>query len=330
MCVLLCLLRRQYPFCSQAIWSKAWLHAHADLEALEPGWTYLFEAIYDINRVVVPHAFEGLVLLGAVSPEGAAASPQARASLSARLGIMSVSSLMGTPEELLLNLPGVAILPPEERQYYRVQWSTSAQWSTPLFEGWVLTLSDGTHEKLVQAAYKRVALAAKAMHPLAVWDAVRTGGQSWDDLVRGLPPHLSSEMLAILEALEGAFFRARDDLSRLMKEQQDCSPGDLEKQVSQVCWLAQSLLVFEFLNPGCVVGSANNFCSSFFIFCADSCFKWAGSKFFRRPDCSCWGGERDWQGGSRLGRHTRRSPPPSPSLCSPHGGVEVDPRETQR
>ncbi len=247
--VLLCLSRRQYPFCSQAIWSKAWLHAHADLEALEPGWTYLFEAIYDINRVVVPYAFEGLVLLGAVSPEGAAASPQARASLSARLGIMSVPSLMGTPEELLLNLPGVAILPPRSISDGRHSGSTSHRHAAaaggmcpPSFEGWILTLSDGTHEKLVQAAYKRVSLAAKAMHPLAVWDAVRTGGQSQAALVCGLPPHLRCEMLAILEALEDAFFRVRDDLSRLIKEQQDCSPGDLEKQFAKVGWLAQSML----------------------------------------------------------------------------------------
>jgi hypothetical protein len=53
----------------QALWASAWLHEHSQVQQFEPRWTYLFESVYQENTVVVQSPFEGLVLLGAVSPE---------------------------------------------------------------------------------------------------------------------------------------------------------------------------------------------------------------------------------------------------------------------
>lgn len=51
----------------QALWATArWQAEYADRFAPNPAWTYLFEIVYDDNRVVVKYDFEDLVLLGAV------------------------------------------------------------------------------------------------------------------------------------------------------------------------------------------------------------------------------------------------------------------------
>jgi RNA ligase len=51
----------------QAVWAtERWKAAYADRFIPNPAWTYLFEIVYDNNRVVVDYPFEDLVLLGAV------------------------------------------------------------------------------------------------------------------------------------------------------------------------------------------------------------------------------------------------------------------------
>lgn len=46
-----------------------WLASHNTAAVRQPGWTYMFEAVYHDNVHVVPYPFEGLVLLGAVLPQ---------------------------------------------------------------------------------------------------------------------------------------------------------------------------------------------------------------------------------------------------------------------
>jgi T4 RnlA family RNA ligase len=49
----------------QAIKGRELLNRY-DLDLLSPGYTYLFEIIYDANRIVVDYAFEDVVLLGCI------------------------------------------------------------------------------------------------------------------------------------------------------------------------------------------------------------------------------------------------------------------------
>jgi hypothetical protein len=92
----------------QALWGREWLHSNANLPAMQPGWTYMFEAVYQHNTHVVRYPFEGLVLLGAVSPQGlelpdAAARQQLAAELG-DIGVMAVPSIEGALLELLQRL----------------------------------------------------------------------------------------------------------------------------------------------------------------------------------------------------------------------------------
>ncbi len=53
----------------QAVWAQGRLDA-TDLIALVPGTTYLFEAVYPENRIVVRYAEPALVLLAAYDADG--------------------------------------------------------------------------------------------------------------------------------------------------------------------------------------------------------------------------------------------------------------------
>jgi hypothetical protein len=80
----------------QALWAQAWLRSRAPADAFEPGWTYLFEAVFADNTMVVQYPFDAPVLLAAVSPDGARSTHAACAALAARMGVMLAPSVEGT------------------------------------------------------------------------------------------------------------------------------------------------------------------------------------------------------------------------------------------
>jgi hypothetical protein len=41
----------------QALWARDWLRSHATVAAMQPGWTYMFEAVYPHNTHVVHYPF---------------------------------------------------------------------------------------------------------------------------------------------------------------------------------------------------------------------------------------------------------------------------------
>jgi len=79
----------------QALWALSWIKSNGIEAHLEVGWTYMFEAVYDINRVIVHYNFEGLVLLGAVRPTGTALVPGSDELyvLAAKLGVVCPPSI---------------------------------------------------------------------------------------------------------------------------------------------------------------------------------------------------------------------------------------------
>ena len=194
----------------QAVWAKAWIQEHGIASHLEPGWTYMFEAVYPANRVVVNYNFNGLVLLGAFTPHGAALGPGSDETfaLAAKLGVVCPPSICDTAEVLRNTLP--------------------MKWSGPSTgpEGWVLLGHDGTMSKWVSDHYKEGCRKALLLHPLAVWDRIRCGGEDKVDLLNGLPQHLAHDMKAICTALERAYDEVLEQLASIVK----CSlPDDLCK-----------------------------------------------------------------------------------------------------
>lgn len=54
---------------TQSDWAQKWLYGNIDCTKLNPGYTYLFEIIFNDDRHVVSYDFEGMALLGIISNE---------------------------------------------------------------------------------------------------------------------------------------------------------------------------------------------------------------------------------------------------------------------
>jgi adenylate kinase family enzyme len=173
----------------QARWTRAWLRANVKADEFQGGWTYLFEAVFRENTVIVPYAFEAPVLLAIFSPDGERLPHSDCVKQARRMGVIMTPSITGTLGELEKRLPDPRASAP------------------PTHEGWIVTLNDGVNTKRVTNAYKEASVAKINLHPLTVWDRVRTGGESREAMLhaKGLAKHHSEELAAMLDALQAAY-----------------------------------------------------------------------------------------------------------------------------
>lgn len=174
----------------QAKWAEGWL-AGRDLSALEPGTTYLAEAIYPENRVVIHYETSGLILLAAYRGDGAELSYDALLGLGARLGWGVVARrAFASVGELVTHTRAL----PASR------------------EGYVLRFADGTRLKVKGDEYRRLHRAITGLTPLAVWAALEAG-DDLDRIRRDLPEEYWGDFDAILALLTSqldALLRAID------------------------------------------------------------------------------------------------------------------------
>ncbi len=184
----------------QAVWAREWLQKNGRIDYLETGWTYIFEAVYRDNVVIVPYMFEGLVLLGAqaVSPHGVTLTSDDIWALGTRLGVMSAPFFEGELEDVIANVLSASMTRLKDTTVVRCP---------PLFEGWVLDVN-GTQYKYVSDAYKRASLTALSLHPQVVWRKVRYGATR-ASLFKDLPVHFCAELDAILCALDVQFQKVK-------------------------------------------------------------------------------------------------------------------------
>ena len=145
----------------QALWATEWLHTHVDTSLLKKGWTYLYEAIYSENKIVIEYDFEGLVLLGVINNETGQEMPYTDlVKEAAALGVRLVEQETGFTkiEDLYDYCKG---LPPDK-------------------EGFVVTFANGLKMKIKGEAYCRIHKMLSHMTPLAFWEA-------WDLQLKDIP-----------------------------------------------------------------------------------------------------------------------------------------------
>jgi hypothetical protein len=205
----------------QARWATDFLRARPSAAAaMQPGWTYLFEAVYADNTHVVQYPFEGLVLLDAISPGGHGLErAEERVTLAETFGpgVIPVPELTGAATELRGKL-SQGTEPNRPAVRFRAPTPDAPAWpapsTLPACEGWVLQGSHGSREKLVQYSFKWVRRHAQQLHPLAVWDAVCFEGHSRAELQQDKPwpQHMRSELGRMLDALEQGFQGAQKEL----------------------------------------------------------------------------------------------------------------------
>ncbi|KAJ9532820.1 hypothetical protein QJQ45_010939 [Haematococcus lacustris] len=208
----------------QAVWAQGQLRANPAFVAhAQPGWTYLFEAVYAANTHVISYPFQGLVLLDAICPEGLGlASGAAKHALAARLGTLAAPELQLQQAEELGSWLQADRASSSSTSSFAVLLSPSTPRPTPsqplASDGWVVTLgSSGQRSKLVHANFKHAHYEAQLLHPLSVWDRVRQGASRDQLLSFCLPNHLRAEAEAVLAALHRSFDEVR--LQHMAKQQ---------------------------------------------------------------------------------------------------------------
>lgn len=137
----------------QAKWAQVWLHSQPDLSYLLPGTTYLAEAIYPENRIVVNYGtLNGLVLLGAYDATGMELSTNELLRLADSLQWkMAKSYAYDSVPELLEK---AATLSSND-------------------EGFVVKSHSGQRIKIKGAEYCRVHRLISNLTPLSIWRALK-------------------------------------------------------------------------------------------------------------------------------------------------------------
>lgn len=166
---------------SQAVWAQERLD-RLDLSALTPGTTYLAEAVYPENRIVVHYREAALVMLAAYAETGEELSLQALAETAAKLGwrlagrydFSSVSDLLSRAKSL----------PRTE-------------------EGFVIRFADGHRVKVKGDEYRRIHALISRVTPLAMWELM-AAGDDLEAIRRELPEEFRGDFDQIVDLLEAA------------------------------------------------------------------------------------------------------------------------------
>lgn len=188
----------------QAKWARNWISRY-DLSLLDKETTYLAEAIYPENRIVVHYSHAGLVLLGAYKGDGHEMTYDEIHSLGERLGwkvakrhsFGAVSELLALAKEL----------PPSE-------------------EGFVIRFSNGLRLKIKGDEYCRIHRLVSRLTPLAMWEALQAG-DNLEELRRQLPEEFWADFDSITAILQNQI----TELVANVKEEAEAVAGLSDKEV---------------------------------------------------------------------------------------------------
>lgn len=167
----------------QAGWARAYL-ATADLQQLERGTTYLAEAVYPQNRIVIRYEETGLILLAAYRESGVELTYDELSEVGHRLGWRTATRHSYASISDLIAHTGT--LPATE-------------------EGFVLRFADGLRLKVKGEEYRRIHALISRVTPLAMWEAMLAG----------------DDMTAIRRDLPEEFWGDFDAITAILKSQVD-------------------------------------------------------------------------------------------------------------
>ncbi len=211
---------------TQAQWSKAFID-RLDLSPLEPGVTYLAEATYPENKIVVPYPEAALRLLGAYSPRGTEVEFNAVAAAGEQLGIGSVRRLAFT---------SIAELMAMARTLPRTE------------EGYVLRFNNGARLKIKGDEYKRIHALISGLTPLAMWEAMRAGSDM-QAIRRDLPEEYWADFDAIVARLEALLAGLLAHVGTVAQAVENLTDKELGMALSTIEERARPF-VFDYRNSG--------------------------------------------------------------------------------
>ena len=178
-----------------AVWATEWLRKYVDETAIDPRYTYLFEIISPITKIVVNYDYEGLVLIGVRKIRVSYGSPD----------------LAFPPQLLLKETPpsyGVQKSDGVRRVAEFPWWNTFEEFKKlerPNEEGFVFHWpGHGFRLKLKFDEYKRLHKILTNVSEKSVWEALRDG-QSFDEYLRDVPDEFYKWVTSVKEKLEDEF-----------------------------------------------------------------------------------------------------------------------------
>ena len=179
----------------QAQWAQHILDA-TDTAALDVGTTYLAEAVYPENRIVVRYDETGLVLLAAYAEDGREV---------AYAGLAAVGSAVGW--RLARRRPFASIAD-------MVAHSATLPRND---EGFVVRFEDGTRLKIKGAEYRRIHALISRCTPLAMWEAM-VAGDDMSGIRRDLPEEFWADYDRITDLLAAEINEIRAKVEALASD----------------------------------------------------------------------------------------------------------------
>lgn len=162
----------------QAQWAQKWFK-DKDLSHLTPGSTYLFEAVYPENRIVVNYAKPAMVLLGGYNADGLEYSDEQ---------LRLIAKSLNTRVAHYLPFDSVADM------------LTTAETLPITQEGFVVRFESGKRIKIKGEEYLRVHRLVSHLTPLGVWEYMKNG-DNLSDIRKELPEEFHQDYDNILSLL---------------------------------------------------------------------------------------------------------------------------------
>ncbi len=190
--------------------------AEARLQGENPGLaqcaTYLCEAIYAENRIVVSYPTESLVLLGAYDQCGNEADP---------MHLVMAAKIQGW------RLPRI-------REYGSFdEMAADAKALPGSEEGYVVRFRDGTRLKVKGDEYKRLHALASNVTPLAMWSAM-VAGDDMGAIRRDLPEEFLGDFDGIVAALDAKIYGLAGRIAEAAASVADRSDRELGQSLASV------------------------------------------------------------------------------------------------
>lgn len=188
----------------QAQWAAKQIAGH-DLSSLDKSVTYLAEAIYPMNRIVVHYQVEGLFLLGAYRLSGEELT---------YADLQKVSGDTGMKIAKRFHYDSVGDLLIQQKTLPSTE------------EGWVLRFSNGHRVKVKGDEYMRIHRMVSRLTPLAVWESMQAG----DDLI-AFKRELPEEFWVDFDTMIALISRERDRIVKDVAEEAKRYEYCTDKQV---------------------------------------------------------------------------------------------------
>lgn len=194
---------------SQAQWAQARLDA-LDLSQLQPGTTYLAEAVYPENRIVVRYDEPALVMLAGYDEAGIELTSEAVAQVAGALGWRTAKR---TPFTSLADL------------------LTHAERLPRSEEGFVLRFADGHRLKVKGSEYRRIHALISGITPLGIW-ALLQAGDDPETMRREIPEEFWADYDAIVGLLRASLESLIARIAALAEQTKELSDKEVGLRLS--------------------------------------------------------------------------------------------------